>query len=219
VKIKLPRGRVGVLIVAGTVIALANAAIIASRHLGMSSTPAAVSTTNPALSTPSQPPAHWSPTPPVPPPSTPATSTPPPSPAATSPAAGDDDGPGIGDPGADPYQAATITEGTPDPGQAALEFAVRLLNTVGQNPAQWRDSYAALATPELNGLLADTDPAAVPAGTITGPPRPSATGDALVRVELTLSDRDRHPLGDLAVLMDGATHRWLAAEVDWTARP
>jgi hypothetical protein len=131
-----------------------------------------------------------------------------PSPAATSPAATDNDA----DPGIDPLAQPHITAGPTDPREAAIGFVAALLNTYGKTPEQWRAGFADKATPQLRDLYATVDPSTVPdVGRIATPVTATVIGDAVVTVTIPATNG-----ATITVTMVGATHRWLAAQVEYT---
>jgi hypothetical protein len=126
---------------------------------------------------------------------------------------GDDGAPDGGD------RAATITDGPAEPAEAATQFMARFLNTLGKTPEQWRDSFADLVTPALAGLLADTDPARVPAGRVGSRVTVATAGDELVvaTVPIVANSDPNREIDKVRVTMTGASHRWLVSELDVAA--
>jgi hypothetical protein len=117
-------------------------------------------------------------------------------------------------------QPATITNGPADPREAAAEFAATWLNTLGKTPEQWRTTLTSMITPQLADLLANADPATVPAGRVGVVGRPTPAGDALVQVPVPVvtsgGASSGAPVGTLTLTLTGASHRWLVSEIDWT---
>jgi hypothetical protein len=126
--------------------------------------------------------------------------------------AGDD---GVAD---TPAASALITSGPVDPGEAGMQFLATWLTTYGKTPAQWRESLHPLVTAQLWDLLTDADPATLPQGKLVGPAQVKPAGDLLAVVSVAIN-RGTHgeiPNGTVTVTMTARSHRWLAAQLDWT---
>jgi hypothetical protein len=123
-------------------------------------------------------------------------------PASTvAPTAGDD---GI----AGPSPTTVARPGTAAPAEVAEAFATAWVDHREVSADAWRERMRPHATETLTQLLADVDPAAVPADRITGPATTVALSDMLVEVAWPVDT------GVLRLRLTAPDGHWL---VDWVA--
>ncbi|MGI5236464.1 hypothetical protein [Dactylosporangium sp. CA-139066] len=112
-------------------------------------------------------------------------------------------------------QPADITAGPIEAREAAVDLLVKILNTQGKSPEQWRAGFRPLVTDELAAELADADPAKVPVGRVGDQIAVAPAGDELVTVTIPIVSASGQTLVATAkVTLTGAGHRWLGSQLD-----
>jgi hypothetical protein len=117
---------------------------------------------------------------------------------------------------------AVITAGPASATEAAIQVAVKLLNTTGKTAEQWRAGLRPFVNDALYEQLAEADPATVPVGQVDDAHvKVAAAGDALVVATVPVVDSSSPPrtVATIRVTLSGASHRWLATELDVERAP
>jgi|SRR6476660_9424094 len=117
----------------------------------------------------------------------------------------DDDGE---DPSASPAPPLT-SPGATAPDKVAATFAGAWVKHTGVTPEQWRTGIAATSTRTLQDKLKETDPAAVPAESVTGTATVLQREASFVEALVPLN------AGRLRLRLVAQNGRWLVDGVDW----
>jgi hypothetical protein len=120
---------------------------------------------------------------------------------------------GPGDADADLPTAEPVPVDDADSQQAALDAATAALTVFARpdaDPAQWWSELSPLLSPTAAVAYEDTDPGAVPASAVTGPPRPTPAVSPYLSTVLVPTDA-----GEYAVLLvrEGGGSPWLVERI------
>jgi hypothetical protein len=115
-----------------------------------------------------------------------------------------------------PDVQASIAVGPADANEAAITVVVKLLNTTGKSPEQWRNDLRPFVDDALFGQLADADPAKVPVGRVDdGHVTSAVAGDGLVQASVpVVAGNPAQLVATVRVMLSGGSGRWLATELD-----
>jgi hypothetical protein len=109
----------------------------------------------------------------------------------------------------DPPPAPTTSPGTAKPEAVAYAFAAAWADHENVSANAWHDRLVPNATTSLSELLADTDPADVPASRVVGRPELVPVGEGLVDAVVTVDS------GKLTLRLIAPEGRWLVDGIDW----
>jgi hypothetical protein len=108
-----------------------------------------------------------------------------------------------------PPPMPTTSPGTAQPEAVAYAFAAAWVNHENVSAKAWHDRLVPNATTDLSELLADTDPADVPASRVIGRPELVPVGEGLVDAVVSVDS------GKLTLRLVAPEGRWLVDGVDW----
>lgn len=108
-----------------------------------------------------------------------------------------------------PPPKPTTSPGTAQPEPVAYAFAAAWADHQGVSAKAWHNRLVPNSTQDLSDLLADTDPADVPASRVVGRPELVPVGDGLVDAVVTVDS------GKLTLRLVAPEGRWLVDSVDW----
>jgi hypothetical protein len=101
-----------------------------------------------------------------------------------------------------------MSANAPNAATVASRFITAWLKHTGVTPEQWRNGLKPNATPALLDLLKDTDPADVPANTVTGDIKTVDRG-SVVEADVPVNG------GTVKLQVIPVNGRWLVDNIDW----
>jgi hypothetical protein len=108
-----------------------------------------------------------------------------------------------------PPPSPSTSPGAPIPAKVATDFTHAWLASTGVTPRQWRLAVGKYATPTLSAKFANTDPADVPAASITGKLTVIDRAPSYVDITVPLDT------GTLSLRLIATNGQWLVDGVDW----